>query len=278
MSAARPPVLLMVAPNGARRTRRQHKALPITPAELAASARASRDAGAAMLHLHVRDAKERHSLDPGLYREAIAAVRETVGSTLMIQTTTEAVGQYSPAEQMRSVKAVRPEAVSLAVRELVPDAAHEGAAREFLHWLDEAEIQAQYILYDDADTERLFALRERGVMPNGPVFLLCVLGRYSRRQQSAPTDLDPFIAVMDRYKRAEDRWMVCAFGKRELDCAMAAAHAGGHARIGFENNLHMADGTKAADNAALIAQAANALREAGFALGDASDARALLRK
>ncbi|HIP77601.1 MAG TPA: 3-keto-5-aminohexanoate cleavage protein, partial [Kiloniellaceae bacterium] len=70
------PLILTVAPNGARKTRRDHPAVPIRPAEIADTAAAALKAGAAMIHLHVRDAEEKHSLDPGAYREAIAAVRD----------------------------------------------------------------------------------------------------------------------------------------------------------------------------------------------------------
>ena len=87
--ASFPPVFLAVAPNGARKTKADHPALPITPAELAATAAACAEAGAAMIHLHVRDADQRHSLDVEAYRAAIAAVRSAVGEDLVIQATSE---------------------------------------------------------------------------------------------------------------------------------------------------------------------------------------------
>jgi 3-keto-5-aminohexanoate cleavage enzyme len=127
-------VLIMVAPNGARRGRADHPAIPLTPAELARDVAACAAAGAAAVHLHVRDAARAHSLDPGLYREAVAAVRAASPDTV-IQVTTEAVGRYTPAEQMATVRALRPEAVSLALRELIPDAAAEAPARDFLAWM-----------------------------------------------------------------------------------------------------------------------------------------------
>ena len=67
--------VVMCAPNGARRTRRDHPALPITPDELANSARAICDVGASMIHVHVRDEDGGHTLDVGRYRDAIAAIR-----------------------------------------------------------------------------------------------------------------------------------------------------------------------------------------------------------
>ncbi len=270
------PLVLAVAPNGARKTQADHPALPITPEELAQTARACADAGAAMIHLHVRDAEGRHSLDVGRYRAATEAIRAAVGQELMIQATTEAVGRYAPAEQMDCVRRLEPEAASFALRELVPDGESEAAAAAFFAWVAEAGIQAQYILYDAADVARFAALRARGVIPAGPQFLLFVLGRYTAGQRSDPADLLPFLAA----KRAEecgvdDPWAVCAFGPREAAAAVAAAALGGHARIGFENNLLLPDGGTAPDNAAAVAQVAESVRRLGRPLATAAQARRL---
>ena len=96
------PLLVMVAPNGARRTKADHPHLPITPADIAAEAGRCRDAGATIFHLHVRDQNDAHSLDPDRYRAAIDAVRAAVGESLVIQVTTEAVGRYDPASRWPS--------------------------------------------------------------------------------------------------------------------------------------------------------------------------------
>ena len=107
-------VIIMSAPNGARRSQADHPALPVTAFELADSAEALRDAGVSILHLHVRDEQGHHTLDADRYREAIAAIDDRVGSDLIVQVTTEAVGRYQPAEQIQVVRELRPEAVSLA--------------------------------------------------------------------------------------------------------------------------------------------------------------------
>ena len=267
-----PPLILAVAPNGARKTRADHPALPIAPDEIAGTAAACLEAGAAMIHLHVRDRDEGHTLDVGAYQAAIAAVRGAVGDRLVIQATTEAVGIYRPEQQMAMVRELRPEAVSLAVRELVADEAAEPAAAEFLAWLREAGILPQFIVYSAEDLERFDALIDRGVVPEGRHFLLFVLGRYTAGQTSAPSDLLPFLAA----NRREHPWAVCAFGPREAACALAAATLGGHARVGFENNLCLPDGTVAPDNAALIAAAAAGAAAMGRPLADAAQARAMM--
>ena len=217
-------------------------------------------AGATAVHLHVRDAGGNHSLDPDLYRAAIDPIRRALPD-LAIQVTTESVGRYGPAEQMAMVRALRPDAVSLALREIVPDAAAEPEAGVFLAWLRDSGIAPQFILYAPEDVRRCIDLVERGVMPFARPFLLFVLGRYSSDGQSSPADLDPFVAAL------ADRpfpWSVCAFGRRESECALAAARRGGHVRVGFENNLHLPDGGLAPGNAAIVSATAALLRAEGF--------------
>src|SRR5205807_8648567 len=81
------PLIVTVAPNGAYKQRGDHPALPLTARELADTARRCLAAGAAMMHLHVRDAQGRHSLDVETYREALAAVRGAVGDEMVLQVT-----------------------------------------------------------------------------------------------------------------------------------------------------------------------------------------------
>ena len=248
------PIAIAVAPNGARKTHADHPALPITPDELAACARQCVDAGAAMLHLHVRRPDGTHSLEPEDYRPAIAAVQRAVGDALVIQITTEAVGIYTPEQQMASVRALQPEAISAALRELAPDAAHEAEAARFFGELAAARTAIQYILYSADDVVRYRDLRARGVLPDTPHWVLFVLVRYSAGQRSDPSDLLPFLQAWAEGGdiTANVPWAMCAFGPREAECALSAALLGGHARLGFENNMALPDGSTAPDNAALV--------------------------
>jgi uncharacterized protein (DUF849 family) len=266
------PLIIGVAPTGARKTKADHAALPISVREIAAAAAACREAGASLIHLHVRDRDGGHTLDADAYRAATAAIRAAVGPALIIQITTEAVGRYRPAEQMRVVRDVRPEAVSLSIAELIPDEAAELPAAEFFAWLARERIVPQYILYSAGDLARFESLRRRGVVPGERPFALFVLGRYSAAQRSSPTDLLPFlrtgVEAMD--------WATCAFGPRENACMIATAGLGGHCRVGFENNLLLSDGALAPDNAALVAQVAAGGRLIGRPIADSGAARALL--
>lgn len=262
------PLVIAAAPNGARKTKADHPHLPISPEELAEAAERCLEAGASMLHLHVRDHDGGHSLDPRLYSQAIAAIRATVGESLVVQATTEAVGCYRPAEQLDAMRALRPEAVSLAIREVIATEADEPAACEFLHWCLGEGVSPQFILYNAQDLARFRDLRDKGVIPGRRHFLLFVLGRYSTDQQSAPTDLLPFLP-----EPIEEPWMLCAFGAKETACAVTAAALGGHARVGFENNLLLPDGQQARDNAELVSAVADGARAIGRPLADATTLR-----
>ena len=272
MSAGWPPFILAVAPNGARKTKADHPALPVTAEELAREAAACRAAGAAMIHLHIRDRAGKHLLDAEAYRSATAAIRREAGADLIVQITTEAGGIYLPGYQMAMVRDARPEACSVSIRELVPNPGAEREAAAFFAWMAAERVVPQYILYTPDEVRRFIDLRARGVIPPATPFVLYVLGRYSTAQTSDPLDLVPFLAAGER----DWHWAVCAFGAKEGTVALTAAVLGGHSRVGFENNLLLGDGRTATGNAALVEQARRNALAIGRTLADGAMARALL--
>jgi uncharacterized protein (DUF849 family) len=247
------PYIVMCAPNGARKTKADHPALPISTGELADCAESILHAGASVMHVHVRDENDRHSLDVGRYRAAIDAIRDRVGDRLVIQITTEACGIYEPKQQMAMVRDLRPEAASLALKELCPDEASEPAAKEFFSWLGTAGVMAQYIVYSPEEVVRFANLRGKGVIPDSRPFVLFVLGRYSDNLTGDPNELEEFVDALDD----DIEWAVCCFGRAEQLAASMAASMNGHIRVGFENNLLLPDGSVAADNAVPVRLAAN---------------------
>ncbi len=242
---------IMVAPNGARRGKADHPALPVTIPETVAAAVACHAAGAGAIHAHVRDAEGHHVLDAGLYRELIAELGDVVPQ-MIVQITTEAVGRYRPAEQRAVVDEVVPAAVSVALREMVADAGDEAEAARFYDRCRERDIAVQHILYEPAEVARLGGFIERGIVPGDGLSVIYVLGRYAASQQSDPADLAGFLDVAATLPVAPD-WMVCAFGVNETAALAAALAAGGKVRVGFENSLWHADGSLARDNAERVA-------------------------
>lgn len=233
---------IMVAPNGARRGKADHPALPVTAGELAAVARDCSDAGAGAIHVHVRDAAGLHSLDAGLYAEAMAEIA-VAAPAMRIQITTESAGRFDIAAQEACLEAVAPRWASIARREMAVD---EGAAARIYAACAERNTEVQHILYAPEELDQLLAWAEAGVIPVGPLSVIFVLGSYAGTE-AVPRDLDAFLARPGIDTLAD--WTVCAFGRAEQACLLAALKRGGRARIGFENNLWHPDGTLLRDNA-----------------------------
>jgi uncharacterized protein (DUF849 family) len=263
------PLVVMAAPNGARLNKAGHRAVPLTIPETAASAERLLAAGVSVLHLHVRDDRGGHLLDAGRYREAEAAIRERCGDRLVVQVTTEAVGRYERAAQMQLVRSLRPEAVSLALSELCPDAAAERAAGAFFREIVANGIWPQYILYTAEECRRFEALRQAEFFGTDRPFALFVLGRYSDSLRGGeslrgdPAELDAFL---EQFESGAFPWAVCCFGAAEAAAVRRAVEAGGHVRIGFENNQLLPDGTIARDNAQLVAAELATLRDSAASM------------
>lgn len=253
----------MVAPNGARRTKADHPALPLTIPEIVTCASQCFEAGADGIHAHVRDPEGNHVLDAGLYRELIGEL-DSVVPGMYVQITTEAVGKYAPADQRAVVKAVMPGAVSVALKEMLADG-DDAAARDFYHWTSGSGIAVQHILYSAEDVARFIRTVETGIIPRRTPQLLYVLGRYSDGQESQISDLDPFLAAAAEIPRSfglAPDWALCAFGRAETACLLAGASRGGKIRVGFENNFFNSDGSLASSNAVRVREIAAKLKKA----------------
>ena len=263
------PAIIMVAPNGARRDKRDHPALPLHIAETAAEAARCQAAGFSVLHAHVRDEKDEHTLDSGLYRELIAEVGRCAPG-MWVQITTEALGRYSVSEQVACVQALQPPMASVALREMRREG--DKAASAFYHWAAEAGVHIQHILYSVQDVQQFNAAVACGVIPAGNLCVLFVLGAYSARREAVPGEIEPMLAAL----HTPAHWFVCAFGARENACIELALSRGGHARVGFENNLFKRDAALAENNAALVREAVAAAKAQQRIAASASDVQALL--
>ena len=265
------PTIIMIAPNGARKTRRDHPALPVSIKETVDEAVLCHAGGATILHAHVRGEQDEHLLDAGLYQELIAEMKHQAPE-MLVQITTEAVGVYTPVQQIECVQAVVPEMASVALKEMTSNFTDLQFAKRFYAWAIEAGVHIQHILFSDEELVQFLKLKQSGVIPASHRCVLFVLGRYAVDFQSYPTDLDPFLASdltgLD--------WFVCAFGAKEQSCISAAIDHGGHARIGFENNLYLPGGDLAANTAELVSELAESITASDRSIATSEQARHLL--
>lgn len=225
---------LMAAPTGARRGKSDHPGIPISIEESVETALACWNAGADAFHLHVRDENGGHSIDTGLYQEALGELARAVPD-MPIQVTTESGGIYDVPSQYALLNSLKPKWASLSVREAARDSA---LAPKIYQTCDEQGTELQHILFDEKDAAQLGAWIDQGIVLPRPSVIL-VLGRYTTDMNSNPNDLEPFLQSLPDV----GKWMLCAFGPNEHACLETAAKLGGDVRVGFENSYVQQDGT-----------------------------------
>jgi len=249
---------IMVAPNGAHRTKSDHAMLPVTIPELCQVALSCFNAGAEGIHIHVRDDHGKHSLDTELYKEALAELSKTVPE-MLLQITSEAGGLFGPETQRNAVLKSGANYVSVAAKEMAlePDVS---VTRRFYSECEFRGIAVQHIIYEPKDLYVLKRFLSAGAIADPNLQLLFVLGRYTPDGAKGPEALTQFQVLMSDIEITPD-WAVCAFGEQETNCLVAAKKLGGKLRVGFENSWFNRDGTVAMSNAERVAEIARMTRD-----------------
>ena len=236
---------LMVAPNGARKVKKDHPEVPLTIMETVEVAKNCFEAGAGAIHLHVRNDKGEHVLDAGLYKEALNELENQVPK-MHIQVTTEAVGKYSPEEMRKLAYDVTPPGTSIGTAELIPSRKPTEEDIKLYKYLTEAGTKIQHILYNPQDVDLLVNLLNKADIPIEGAWCLFVIGHYTGKI-SYPEKIPEFLKVMKNNNVNLD-WSICAFAKEEMSCLEKAINLGGKIRVGFENSLYMPNGEIAPNN------------------------------
>jgi len=250
---------IMVAPNGARRTKTDHPSIPMTRQEIVDTAIACTDAGADGIHLHIRDAEGHHLLDADEYARTLEAIHDVLPE-LYAQVTSEAAGAYSAIEQQAMMRDLKPDHVSVGMREMVREQSDWPRATGFYEWALEAGVQIQHIVYSSTELQSFLQAVQEGRLPGQHFQLQFVLGNYAGTEISRPENVTHFTDILRSAPASLSfDWMLCAFGKEETQCLATAAAQGGKVRVGFENSLWNEDGRSAKDNAERVRIVRNAI-------------------
>lgn len=251
---------IMVAPNGARRNKSHHPAIPITQSELVDTAIACRDVGADGIHLHIRDETGQHLLNASSYSDLLKHISAAVPD-MYLQVTSEAAGKYVAAQQVEMMRTLKPANVSVALREMVPTENAWPMASSFYNWAHQSNVSVQHILYSPEELETFLAALAAKRIPAQNHLIQFVLGNYDGSQISRPRDIQPLLDLLAGAGSSHQfDWMFCAFGREETECLVEAVKLGGKVRVGFENSLWNADGLLARDNAERVAEIVSAIR------------------
>ncbi len=262
-------ILIAVAPNGARKNKQSHPNIPLTAEEIGLEAKSCMEAGAGMIHLHVRTPLGEHSLDAGYYQQAIEQINQQTNHGLFIQATTEAVGKYSAKEQFEMAHILKPPSVSIAIREI--ESLGKTVINDNFNQLRSNDVLPQLILYNSVDVEKYLHYLNEKILPGSAYPILLVLGK---KHSQGSFELDD---IKDsNLNIPASSTMVCAFGAEEYLAGQTAIANNWHTRIGFENNDCLKNGITAKNNAELISQMAKHINSKKKALATYQQAKELM--
>ncbi|MCX7645927.1 MAG: 3-keto-5-aminohexanoate cleavage protein [Rhodobacteraceae bacterium] len=269
------PCIICVAITGSLPTKADNPAVPVTVAEQVESTHEAFEAGASIVHCHVRDDAGRPTADP----ERFARLKEGIERHcpgMIVQLST---GGRSGAGQARgAMLPLRPDMASLAVGsnnfptrvyENPPDLV-DWLAAEMLNHGVKPEIEA----FDLSHIFKAAEMVERGQIA-APPYVQIVMGVRNAMPADRPA-FDFMVATIRRLFGADVPWCAAGIGRHQAELNDWAAAAGGHLRTGLEDNVRLDRATLAPSNAALVRRAAQIAARHGRPVADWRQARAIL--
>ena len=267
--------------------------VPVTPKEIAQSSIEAAKAGAAVVHIHVRDPKTgAPSRDPHLYAEVVDRIRNddtdvvinlTTGmggdlylgpdeDPLALDDATDCIGQV---ERMEHVEALLPEICTLDCGSFnypggnyvyisTPDMLRMGAKR-----LQAIGVRPELEVFDLGHVSFAKQMLSEGLLDNPPLFQVCMGVRWAA--EATPRN---FMTMVDNLP-PEANWAGFALGRMEMPMVAQAALLGGHVRVGLEDNLYLSKG-KFASNADLVDRARTIVEAMGANVQTPEEARKTL--
>lgn len=265
--------LITVAPTGAESDKAAVPALPVTVDELVATALECEAAGAAMIHVHVRDADAKPTLDLGYVREALSAIRE---ATDLIVQVSSGGAVTDPADARVAVLDADPDSASLTCGTVnfgtdVFLNPWDLIERLFLAMRERA-IVPEFEIFDLGQLTTLRRLLDKHGLPYGDhVHCDLVMGVPGGMAASTAT----LVACLAELPPGAT-WSATGVGRGTLPVMLAALSAGGHLRVGMEDTLTFAPGQPVQSNAQLVERAATLARLALRPPLTTGEARAML--
>jgi uncharacterized protein (DUF849 family) len=266
-------------------------AVPVTPEEIAAEAIAARAAGAAIVHIHVRDVQTGlPSMDLALYEEVVWRIRES-GSDVLINLTTGPGARYRPAEdhpmqasadstmstsakRVEHIIKLKPDICSLDVATMnFPQYAFVNLPKqleEMAILIQEAGVKPELEVFDLGHAWLARSMVERGIIKDTPLFQLCMGVPWA-----APGTPENMIAMRNTLPPGA-QWAGFGISSNEFPMVAQAAILGGHVRVGLEDNLYIAKGQLATGNAQLVERAVRIVEALGSKVATPQEARQIL--
>ncbi|GAB3145490.1 3-keto-5-aminohexanoate cleavage protein [Amycolatopsis stemonae] len=285
-------VIVTCALTGAGDTVGRSPHVPVTPAEIAASAVEAANAGAAVVHIHVRDPETGSpSRDVALYREVVRLVRESdvdvvvnltagMGGDLVIDQEdplkpVDGTDLVNAMDRLPHVEELLPDICTLDCGSLnfgegsqlyvsTPDMLRAGAKR-----IQELGVKPELEIFDTGHLWFASKMVEEGLIDAPPLFQLCMGIPYG-----APVDPGLLQAMVNLLPDGA-QWASFAIGRDQMPWVAQSVLLGGHVRVGLEDNLYLSKGVKAT-NGQLVDRAVGIVQDLGATVVSASRAREIL--
>ena len=269
------PVIITVAITGALPRKKDTPAVPVTPAEQIESTHEAYEAGAALVHIHVRNADESPSSDPELFAQVQEGVRKHCPG-MIIQFSTGGRGRDQAARA--SMLHLRPDMASLAtgsvnfptnIYENPPDFV-EGLARTML----ETDIKPEIEVFDLAMLYNAVNLVKKGLLKS-PLHVQFVLG--IANALPARRSVFDFLRSELAALAPDATWVAAGTGRFQWEVNQWCLATGGHCRTGLEDNIKFDQDRLATSNAELVRKVADECGRFGRTVATPKQARELLR-
>jgi len=251
-------IILTAAIVGAEVMREQTPWVPYTAEEIAVEAARCRDAGAAVIHLHVREPDGRPTQARARFQDAIDAIRAR--TDVVVQVSTGGAVGMTPEERVQPL-ACDPDMATLNCGTInFGDEIFENARpvmRRIAELIQRAGVVPELELYEVGHIDNAMALAKDGLIasPFHAQFVLGVPGAAGAR----PEVLRFLVSQLP----AQSTWGVAAVGRHQMPMAELAAELGGNVRVGLEDNVYLDKGVLAEGSAPLVARAAKLVSARG---------------
>jgi 3-keto-5-aminohexanoate cleavage enzyme len=267
-------LLVTVAPTGAETSKVDCPQLPTTLDELVATAIECEAAGAAMIHVHVRDADHRPTLDPSILRDTVVALRE---STDLVVQLSSGGSVHDPLATRLKVLDAEPDSCSLTMGTTnFGDDVFSNPwpfVCDLYQLSQEREIVPEFELFDLGQVHALARLLDKFGLPfGGKVHCDLVMGVPGGMDGTA----DALVAASLALPPQVTSWSATGIGRSTLPVMLAALAKGAHLRVGMEDVLTLSRGVPVLRNAQLVERAVEAGALAQRTPMSTTDARELL--
>ena len=268
------PVIITVAITGALPRKKDTPAVPVTPSEQIESTHEAFEAGASLVHIHVRSADESPSSDPELFAEVQEGVRKHCPG-MIVQFSTGGRGRDQAARA--SMLRLRPDMASLAtgsvnfptnIYENPPDFV-ESLARSMLEYGIKPEIE----VFDLAMLYNAANLAKKGLLKGAP-HVQFVLG--IPNAMPARRSIFDFLRAELAEVLPDATWVAAGIGRHQWEVNQWCLEAGGHVRTGLEDNIKFDQSRLAVSNAELVKKVADACARHSRHVATPAQARQML--